>query len=386
MGCDLHMVLERCLRKPDAATQRTRVLCILLAKRAASEPLQDAAQEPPQDVAQKDKSPFELPSELWLRIAQECPVTFGEVDKWVRCRYAEWVVADAPLWSRLHAEFKAKYMAAAALAREEVSQSRSEQPDEDEGELDEDEDAGDKVECEVHQQALHAARTSYVHGYSAWDEELPFAELGSRNYDRFGLINAQVRRSSVPGMKQLGCMRLGWPADVHQPSLSIGASRRLGFDDFHQDDPDLHSHCYCSLAGLLAVDWDVACNSTVRGGQALRPRDRRLDMSLVLERRMELLRNSNWGHHLLQQPRFAAMTDEEQRASHYCWVPDDEEEINQLLAREHLDEEELAGDEVETRRDIMQDQVVRGLNELHARMLEGGAAPEDLRLIICFDN
>ena len=160
MGCDIHVVLERCLRKPDAATQRTRVLCILLAKRAASEPLQDAAQEPPQDVAQKDKSPFELPSELWLRIAQECPVTFGEVDKWVRCRYAEWVVADAPLWSRLHAEFKAKYMAAAALAREEVSQSRSEQPDEDEGELDEDEDAGDKVECEVHQQALHAAGVS----------------------------------------------------------------------------------------------------------------------------------------------------------------------------------------------------------------------------------
>ena len=29
---------------------------------------------------------------------------------------------------------------------------------------------------------------------------------------------------------------------------------------------------------------------------------------------------------------------------------------------------------------------MRGLNKLHARMLEGGAAPEDLRLIICFDN
>ena len=110
-------------------------------------------------------------------------------------------------------------------------------------------------------------------------------------------------------------------------------------------------------------------------------------MSLVLQRRMEFLRQIRTPAQLEQlMPGFAALTDEEQRASHYCWVPDDEEEINQLLAREYLDEEELAGDEVETRRDIMQDQVVRGLNKLHARMLEGGAAPEDLRLIICFDS
>ena len=110
-------------------------------------------------------------------------------------------------------------------------------------------------------------------------------------------------------------------------------------------------------------------------------------MSLVLQRRMELLHRMFTPAQLEQlMPGFAAWTDEEQRACHHCWVPDDEEEINQALAREYLDEEELAGDEVETRRDIMQDQVVEGLNKLHARMLEGGAAPEDLRLIICFDN
>ena len=85
-GCsadDTHqlMELERCLYLADAATCRARMFCLILAKRAAS------------GGGSMDSS---LPAELWLHCAVMCPVT--TVQKWVRCRFAEWVVASDENW------------------------------------------------------------------------------------------------------------------------------------------------------------------------------------------------------------------------------------------------------------------------------------------------
>ena len=75
------MELERRLYLVDAATCRARTFCLILAKRAAS-----------------DGGSMEgrLPAELWLHCAVMCPIT--TVQKWVRCRFADWVVASDKNW------------------------------------------------------------------------------------------------------------------------------------------------------------------------------------------------------------------------------------------------------------------------------------------------
>ena len=75
------MELERCLYLADGATCRARMFCLILAKRAAS------------DGGSMDSS---LPAELWLHCAVMCPIT--TVQKWVRCRFADWVVASDENW------------------------------------------------------------------------------------------------------------------------------------------------------------------------------------------------------------------------------------------------------------------------------------------------
>ena len=74
------MELERCLYLADAATCRARMFCLILAKRAASDGSMDGS----------------LPAELWLHCAVMCPVT--TVQRWVRCRFADWVVASDENW------------------------------------------------------------------------------------------------------------------------------------------------------------------------------------------------------------------------------------------------------------------------------------------------
>lgn len=72
--------LERCLHLPDAATRRARTFCLILAKRTASDGSMVRG----------------LPAELWLHCAVMCPIT--TVQKWVRCRFADWVVASDENW------------------------------------------------------------------------------------------------------------------------------------------------------------------------------------------------------------------------------------------------------------------------------------------------
>ena len=75
------MELERRLYLVDAATCRARTFLLILAKRAAS-----------------DGGSMEghLPAELWLHCAVMCPIT--TVQRWVRCRFADWVVASDKNW------------------------------------------------------------------------------------------------------------------------------------------------------------------------------------------------------------------------------------------------------------------------------------------------
>tara|TARA_B110001452_G_C15168759_1_gene406256 strand:+ start:255 stop:863 length:609 start_codon:yes stop_codon:yes gene_type:complete len=198
------------------------------------------------------------------------------------------------------------------------------------------------------------------------------------------------RSDAALGIKQLGCVRGGWPASVNEQSR----------EELY--DPNLHSLCHCTLAGLLAVDWEVACSATVRGAQALRPRGEAA-LGTQRERRLQKLSVAinPERYAAFQIPGFAEMTPAVQQQT--C-----DQEIALLLAREGLEDEEpeeptpeeegLRGVDAEanaeaasaaagpTRREVMGDDVVSGLHELQTRMLEGGAAPEDVRLIICFDN
>ena len=76
------MELERCLYLVDAATCRARAFCLILAKRAASG---------------GGSIEGRLPAELWLHCAvMLCPIT--TVQKWVRCQFADWVVASNEKW------------------------------------------------------------------------------------------------------------------------------------------------------------------------------------------------------------------------------------------------------------------------------------------------
>ena len=201
MGCDIHIVVERCLRKPDAATRRARVLCLILAKRAASEP---APTEALAAQGQEEACPFHLPQELWLKVARQCPVTLGaEVEKWVRCPYTEWLVTSAMMWPTLHTESQVRYADAVARAKEEALRGARAMLGEDLSQEEfEDSDEWWEFESGVEEAALASAApasyqpatysqaTGYVVGHGGWDDDVPMAR---RSYNAFGLISAHVR-------------------------------------------------------------------------------------------------------------------------------------------------------------------------------------------------
>ena len=222
--------------------------------------------------------------------------------------------------------------------------------------------------------------------------------LDSRNYNAFALFSNQVgkvRSDESFAIKQLGCVKNGWPAGV-----------------WSRNSPELHSHAHCTLAGLFAVNWDAPCSSAAESGRSLRPTGPIDDRAR--RNRMDELVNlfgvhgfRGFAHHM-QRPmedfvmrmvpglRDAATPEDQVRIK--------KEHIEIMLKGEGLgaepDEDEddsqedsngagsSAADAAATtsRRDVLGPHVVEGLAALEARLRQAGVSPAELRLIICFDN
>lgn len=423
MGCDIHFKLERCIHRVDSATIAARVTLLMLAERAKREQ-KDDGNEPPQPAFQR------LPPELWQRCAKLTPVTNGQVHKWLPCLYADWVFTDENKFIQMSSEHKQKL----AIAMSEKWAALIEQHEQENGAFeDEDEEQEFKWENEdeVYYNALvliqpasvkgarslRAAAGGYYNRTGYWDDCL--ADLEMRNYNRFGLFSQGVGSSrSQPGLKikQLGCVRSGWPADVNETDAA----------DVH-DEYNLHSHGCATLAGLFAVDWDISVSSASHSARALRPTGQFVGtpyqcQKTFMARRFGLkpdpygqamgqAQEPSLANHDLSRtfdlssggtPLFPPGWDgmsERQKCEATL-----EKVMEKLVARGIVDAED-DGDNMDleddddtaadagssahdsnTRRMIMGDAVCAGLIEMEERMTESGASPADFRLLICFDN
>jgi hypothetical protein len=99
MGCDIHLTLERCIRKVDQETLRARLLLLCCAKRAERDATDDS---------------HRLPAELWQRCARLVTATTatGDVEKWVACPYAEWLAVSEEAFMATHKIYELKRAAA----------------------------------------------------------------------------------------------------------------------------------------------------------------------------------------------------------------------------------------------------------------------------------
>lgn len=177
-----------------------------------------------------------LSSDLWVRVAQLCPITHQPV--WMACPFADWLVIAAK-------SFREQVLRAESAAAEFRAQQVRE----------------GVAECDFDDEEL--ARRLVAEKFGLKDVESKFGCLGDRNYNAFGLFSAGMRWRSQA--KQLGCMREGWPKN---------RSQFVGFEGgfMSDDNPDIHSHCFCTLDGLFSVDWDVDSASEHRNGFHLRPK------------------------------------------------------------------------------------------------------------------
>ena len=289
------MELERCLYLVDAATCRARMWCLILAKRATS-----------------DGGSMEgrLPAELWLHCAVMCPIT--TVQKWVRCPFADWVVASDKNWHHGYDGLLNEYQRALRNGATDLKRTPR-QPltptarlfelesvlshDEWEPVDNRDElwaELAELLVCHPHLRTIlnvpdeamaeaerfcfptittlsnvidkweYAERIVTRRSWGKiphWDAhcEVPnFAYLLRQNVSAWPLFNDNVVIDGNPHVKMLGCMRDGFPADMNAATAEyhfIGC-----FDDY----PQVH----CSLADLFAVDWDVSCASDEQSGGA----------------------------------------------------------------------------------------------------------------------
>ena len=334
-GCsadDTHqlMELERCLYLADAATCRARMFCLILAKRAAS------------DGGSMDSS---LPAELWLHCAVMCPIT--TVQKWVRCRFADWVVASDENWHSGYDGLLNEHQLARAKNLKRKPRGRLLPSDETrlidlECLLSHDQwepvDNRDALWAELAELLLlnpslrtilnvpeEAATTAELwvkeHGYEGtlcnpW-ARMPLYELVPTAAEEGEVIDKWehaerivARRSNIAywedghiarwdahcgvqiahflrqqrvtcplftgdshDVKQLGCMRDGFPANMNGATAEeISRGGFIDVDFFREY--NTYSKVHCSLAGLFAVDWDESCASTEHsGGEELHSTD-----------------------------------------------------------------------------------------------------------------
>ena len=88
-----------------------------------------------------------------------------------------------------------------------------------------------------------------------------------RSYLFLTVISSQQvqRTDSSLEVRQLGCIRAGWPVDK-------SALLNDPYDN-EWNHPDQHSHCFCSLEGLFNVDWDRSVQSAAHSGADFCPND-----------------------------------------------------------------------------------------------------------------
>ena len=321
-GVDLPqpMELERCLYLADAATCRARMFCLILAKRAASDGSMDGS----------------LPTELWLHCAVMCPIT--TVQKWVRCRFADWVVASDENWHNVYDgllnEYQLALRSGADLPRK-LREWRLPSPDahltELEGILSHDqwepvynrnvlwaelaellvrhpnlrtilnvpEEVMTEAELEMgssygHEYILHptwARRPLYeqvvaqpgdvvdkwehaerivtrrsfghlAHWDAHWDADWDDDFYSNGIPSTIALLWQQPMAwplfiGGSHNVKQLGCMRDGFPANMNAATAESM--------DFFRDD-NTFSKVHCSLTSLCVVDWDVSAASHQHSG------------------------------------------------------------------------------------------------------------------------
>ena len=312
--------LERCLYLTDAATCRARMFCLILAKRAASDGSMDGS----------------LPAELWLHCAVMCPIT--TVQKWVRCRFADWVVASDENWHNVYDgllnEYQLALRSGADLPRK-LREWRLPSPDahltELEGILSHDQwepvynrnvlwaELAEllvrhpnlrtilNVPEEVMTEAELGIESSYGHDYilhptwarrplyeqvvaqpsdvvdkwehaerivtrrsfghlahwdAHWDADWDDVLLPGFPPSTIGLLCQQpmawpLFTGGSHNVKQLGCMRHGFPAN-----MNAATAESMGF--FR--DYNTFSKVHCSLTSLFVVDWDVSAASHQHSG------------------------------------------------------------------------------------------------------------------------
>ena len=317
--------LERCLYLADAATCRARMFCLILAKRATSDGGMDGS----------------LPAELWLHCAVMCPVT--TVQKWVRCRFAEWVVASDENWHSGYDGLLNEYQLALRNHRNGATDLKRQarkprQPitanarlmelesvlSHDEWEPVEDRDwlwadlaellashphlrtilnVPEEVMAEAWalypalyrvQSSVERPRLCHVRAPAKLSNVIDKWEYAERIVTRrsFGHIAHWDAHCDVPiahlltqrpvarplfygqsdgsdGIKQLGCMQDGYPANINAAS-----SEQWTIEYFDQYEYNMESKVHCSLADLFTVDWDVSCASAEHsGGEELQSTD-----------------------------------------------------------------------------------------------------------------
>ena len=414
MGCDIHLKLERCVHGVDAATVAARTALLIIAERAKKQ-----AEHEPQNAFER------MPPELWQRCATLVSVTNGgRVDKWLECPFADWVFTNEAKFIEMSLGYKQKVAASmeeqwATLFEQNTFENED---DREQFKWENYDDVYDKATTDAAPSGVRPARfvegTGYMEGTGYWNDLV--GDLDQRNYNRFGLFSNQVgsvRSQQHLAIKQLSCVRAGWPADVNEDARQ-----------YMLNDPNLHSHGCATLAGLFAVDWDVGVSSTARSGRALRPTGAFVGTPYQNEKKRHQQRlgliNGYYGEP--QEPslngfNLALLFDidgsgayppgwDDMTMKQKCEAVVDKimakaVQIGRVAADDDGVEEEVetagssAGGDVETdisRRDVMEAlepaasmtsmTVSDGLMEMEERMLESGASPADFRLLICFDN
>ena len=396
MGCDIHLKLERREHGVDDATKAARYTLLMIAKRATMQ-----HEEAPQSAF------LRMPPELWQRCAMLVPVT--GVDKWHGCDF--WLYNDEKSFVKMRREFIEKL----DLTRQDHWSTLFQLYEDDHGPFEDEQKKQMFIyqnEYEVEQEVMESMMES-VSGF--WSDDI--SDLCGRHYNRFGLFG-NINRASLP-IRHLGCVRLGWPADVNE------------MDAQDVTDPNLHSHCFVTLAGLFAVDWDVAVSSTARSGRALRPSGpfvgtpyqhlkQRYAMQLGLIKDIDgmdqepSLANSSFKLDRLftdvplaspslryvmglstYPPGWDDMSEKEKceaalerlmkKMVAEGRVPADDDHDGGVEEVETADAGSSA-DEGTTRREVMGDDLCAGLVKMKARMAENGASPDDFRVLICYDN
>ena len=315
------------------ATVRARCVALIMSRRCAIQPQAQPVPGVPQVELWRALAP-----ELWFAIARATPVTLAG-EGFVECPFIEWVLAPRASFRDMHKEF--------------VDMMRGVRA----------EDAWGEVSADLN--------------LTPWDADLGLDRRNDDAFCLFGKGRFQARHTRG-GLKELGCMRSGWPCDK-APRLHPDVDSGVG--------DDTHDLGFCTLDGLFAIDWAVCCVSPEHSGAHLRPKGRvEGSVAAVEAARLGMMLGMSWGGIPMIGPESRRRMEEERDE----WEKKADATVEEY---EYPGEEEtlpMGSFQVayppKTRRAALGDEVYAQLMAFQQAILDAGVSPADFRMLVVFES